>query len=69
MKNSGVRGQRFAYYLFYTEDKKHCRCKYAVCTENAFKQLEKEIKKENGFLPSIDNWYIESVDVCGKYRF
>jgi hypothetical protein len=69
MKNSGVRGQRFAYYLFYTEDKKHCRCKYAVCAENARKQLEKEIKKENGFLPSIDNWYIESVDVCGKYRF
>ena len=69
MKNSGVRGRKFAYYLFYTKDKKYCRCKYAVCTENAFKQLEKEIKKENGFLPSIDNWYIESVDVCGKYNY
>lgn len=60
MKASGVRGRKFASYLFYTTDKKHCRCKYAVSSENALKQLAREIKKDNT-LPSIDEWYIESV--------
>lgn len=60
MKASGVRGRKFASYLFYTTDKKHCRCKYAVSSENAFKQLAREIKKDNS-LPSIDEWFIESV--------
>lgn len=66
MKNNGVRGRRFSYYLFYTKDKKYCRCKYAVSTENAFKQLEKEIKKESD-LPPIEEWYIESINTCGRY--
>lgn len=66
MKNSGVRGKRFAYYLFYTKDKKHCRCKYAVSAENAFKQLEKEIRKESD-LPPIEEWHVESINTCGKY--
>lgn len=60
MKASGVRGRKFASYLFYTTDKKHCRCKYAVSSENALKQLAREIKKDNT-LPPINEWFIESV--------
>jgi hypothetical protein len=60
MKASGVRGRRFASYLFYTNDKKHCRCKYAVSSENALKQLAREIKKDNT-LPPINEWFIDSV--------
>ena len=60
MKASGVRGRKFASYLFYTTDKKHCRCKYAVSSENALKQLAREIKKDST-LPPIGEWYIESV--------
>ena len=60
MKASGVRGRKFASYLFYTTDKKHCRCKYAVSSENALKQLAREIKKDTT-LPPIGEWYIESV--------
>lgn len=60
MKASGVRGRKFASYLFYTTDKKHCRCKYAVSSENALKQLAREIKKDTT-LPPIDEWFIESI--------
>ena len=60
MKASGVRGRKFASYLFYTTDKKHCRCKYAVSSENALKQLAREIKKDST-LPPIGEWFIESV--------
>lgn len=60
MKASGVRGRKFASYLFYTTDKKHFRCKYAVSSENALKQLAREIKKDTT-LPPIDEWFIESI--------
>lgn len=60
MKASGVRGRKFASYLFYTNDKQYCRCKYAVSSENALKQLAREIKKDNS-LPPINEWYVESV--------
>lgn len=60
MKASGVRGRKFADYLFYSNDKKHCRCKYAVSYENALKQLNKEIKKD-GTLPPISEWYVDSI--------
>ena len=48
MKASGVRGKKFADYLFKNESR--VRCIYAVSAENAWKRIRKEFGSEDGWV-------------------
>ena len=60
LKNSGVRGRRFADYLF--KNGNRCRCIYAVSEENAWKRLEKEFGSDEG-------WCLDSIIPSGTPRW
>ena len=60
MKASGVRGKKFADYVFKKENR--VRCIYAVSAENAWKRIRKEFGSEDG-------WVLDEVIPSGSRRW